>query len=179
MNKILLLIPLITYILIETNMFNIKSIFNQIQKYFRITFIILLCLVVYKYQLSDKTDIPSIGKVIMNSKQYKNYKSIANFLYSFIKIFNNKNKNINSIIYDNTINNNHRRVSELLKKQIAANQRWKCNSCSNLLDASYEIDHIIPLYKNGNNASNNLQALCRNCHGKKTINDKLNVNNSY
>ena len=37
---------------------------------------------------------------------------------------------------------------------------------------SYEIDHIIPLYKGGLNERKNLQTLCRNCHGKKTIGDR-------
>jgi 5-methylcytosine-specific restriction endonuclease McrA len=45
-----------------------------------------------------------------------------------------------------------------------------------MLDGSYEIDHIVPLYKGGGNGYENLMALCRNCHGKKTINDKLNLN---
>ena len=45
--------------------------------------------------------------------------------------------------------------------------------CNNLLDATYEVDHINPLYKGGTNDFNNLQALCRNCHGKKTIDDRL------
>ena len=48
-------------------------------------------------------------------------------------------------------------------------------NCKQILDASYEVDHITPLYKGGTNDLNNLQALCRNCHGQKTINDKLNV----
>ena len=42
-----------------------------------------------------------------------------------------------------------------------------------LLDATYEIDHIIPLYKGGNNEISNLEALCRNCHGNKTLLDKI------
>ena len=66
-----------------------------------------------------------------------------------------------------------RNVNESVKKFIASNQQWKCKNCNNLLDFSYEIDHIIPLYKNGTNDLNNLQALCRNCHGKKTLIDKL------
>ena len=68
-----------------------------------------------------------------------------------------------------------RRLSESVKKIVASNQRWTCNMCHNILDASYEVDHIIPLYKGGSNDINNLQALCRNCHGMKTINDKLNI----
>jgi len=67
------------------------------------------------------------------------------------------------------------RLNETKKKVVASSQQWSCKKCKQLLDASYEIDHIIPLYKGGNNDLNNLQALCRNCHGQKTINDKLNV----
>jgi len=67
------------------------------------------------------------------------------------------------------------KLNETKKKVVASSQQWTCKQCRQLLDASYEIDHIIPLYKGGNNDINNLQALCRNCHGQKTIYDKLNV----
>ena len=73
------------------------------------------------------------------------------------------------------VNRSKRKLNESTKKIIASNQKWHCNLCNNMLDASYEIDHIIPLYKGGNNEVYNLQALCRNCHGMKTINDKLNI----
>jgi hypothetical protein len=66
-----------------------------------------------------------------------------------------------------------RRVSSNHKKYVASNQKWKCRACGKLLDHSYEVDHIIPLYKGGTNDLHNLQALCRNCHGKKTIEDSL------
>ena len=82
------------------------------------------------------------------------------------------NSNIKNQLMNNSREN--RNVSQTLKKYVAANQQWKCNYCNNLLDASYEVDHKIPLYKNGSNDISNLQALCRNCHGKKTIYDKLN-----
>jgi len=64
-----------------------------------------------------------------------------------------------------------RKVTEKTKKITASNQKWKCLHCNSMLDYTYEIDHIIPLYKGGTNDVNNLQALCRNCHGKKTYND--------
>ena len=67
------------------------------------------------------------------------------------------------------------KLNETQKKVVASSQQWNCRSCNKMLDASYEIDHIIPLYKGGTNDLNNLQALCRNCHGQKTINDKLNM----
>lgn len=61
-----------------------------------------------------------------------------------------------------------RRVSETRKKFVAANQGWKCGHCKEQLDHTYEIDHRIRLEYGGTNEVDNLVALCRNCHGKKT-----------
>lgn len=66
-----------------------------------------------------------------------------------------------------------RKVSEQLKKIVASQQKWHCKGCNNVLDATYEIDHIISLEDSGNNSIQNLQALCRNCHGKKTMQDNI------
>ena len=66
-----------------------------------------------------------------------------------------------------------RRVTGHHKKYVASSQKWKCNMCGKLLDHSYEVDHIVPLYKGGTNDISNLQALCRNCHGKKTVQDTI------
>ena len=38
-----------------------------------------------------------------------------------------------------------RQVSQLQKKKKAADQKWLCGHCKHILDASYEVDHIIPL----------------------------------
>jgi len=67
----------------------------------------------------------------------------------------------------------HRQVSPLLKKQIAAKQEWRCGHCQSILDASYEVDHILALFRGGTNTADNLVALCRNCHGKKTVEERL------
>jgi len=66
-----------------------------------------------------------------------------------------------------------RNVPESVKKYVAANQYWKCKGCKNLFDETYEIDHIIALEDNGTNDLGNLQALCRNCHGKKTARNNI------
>jgi 5-methylcytosine-specific restriction endonuclease McrA len=66
-----------------------------------------------------------------------------------------------------------RKVSDQLKKIVASQQRWNCKKCKNILDATYEVDHIIALEDGGNNDIHNLQALCRNCHGKKTMEDNI------
>lgn len=60
-------------------------------------------------------------------------------------------------------------VSALLKRRVAASQRWCCNLCGDLLDEYYEVDHIIPLSLNGSNKITNLQALCPLCHRRKTF----------
>ena len=61
-----------------------------------------------------------------------------------------------------------RNVRESLKKQIACGQNWHCKICKNTLPGNYEVDHIVSLKSGGSNDANNLQALCRNCHGEKT-----------
>jgi hypothetical protein len=66
-----------------------------------------------------------------------------------------------------------RSVSETKKKYIASNQSWRCGHCNNQLDYSYEVDHIVDLQHGGTNETDNLVALCRNCHGKKTLKNYL------
>jgi 5-methylcytosine-specific restriction endonuclease McrA len=66
-----------------------------------------------------------------------------------------------------------RSVSETKKKYVAANQEWKCGNCNNQLDHTYEIDHKVRLEYGGGNDVDNLVALCRNCHGKKTASENM------
>ncbi len=68
-----------------------------------------------------------------------------------------------------------RKVDGYTKRLVASSQCWKCQHCLQILTASFEVDHIIPLYKGGSNKRENLQALCRNCHGVKTFSDASNI----
>ena len=66
-----------------------------------------------------------------------------------------------------------RSVSETKKKYVAYQQNWKCKHCYKQLNAWFEVDHIQKLGNGGNNDINNLVALCRECHGKKTTFENL------
>jgi hypothetical protein len=64
-------------------------------------------------------------------------------------------------------------VSETKKKFVAAQQGWKCAHCKQQLQAWFEVDHQVRLEYGGSNHVDNLVALCRNCHGKKTAMENL------
>ena len=66
-----------------------------------------------------------------------------------------------------------RRVSEIAKKKVAASQEWKCGVCRGILTHVFEVDHETPLYMGGSNDPENLIAMCRECHGIKTAEDRL------
>ena len=70
-------------------------------------------------------------------------------------------------------NGTKRSVSETKKKYVASNQNWKCGNCQSQLDHTFEIDHKIRLEYGGGNDVQNLIALCRNCHGRKTANENM------
>lgn len=66
-----------------------------------------------------------------------------------------------------------RSVSETKKKYVAASQNWCCQKCEKQLPAWFEVDHVVKLEYGGSNNVDNLVALCRDCHGKKTALENL------
>ena len=66
-----------------------------------------------------------------------------------------------------------RSVSETKKKYVASSQDWKCGNCQSQLDHTFEIDHKVRLEYGGGNDVQNLIALCRNCHGRKTASENM------
>ena len=66
-----------------------------------------------------------------------------------------------------------RSVSETKKKFVASRQDWKCGDCQTQLPAWFEVDHKVRLEYGGSNHVDNLVALCRECHGKKTTMENL------
>lgn len=68
-----------------------------------------------------------------------------------------------------------RKVNGHTKRIVAHSQDWKCKFCESKLPAKFETDHIVPLFQGGTNGLENLQALCNNCHGDKTIIEQMNA----
>ena len=119
-----------------------------------------------------------------NNNQFNNNNGYYNNIPNYQKNTINNNINNNNNNNNTNCNNNNflpkknkikRNVSESKKKYIASNQKWRCTHCNNLLDNTYEVDHIIALYRGGTNDLTNLEALCRNCHGVKTFKEKMNI----
>ena len=66
-----------------------------------------------------------------------------------------------------------RNVSQLMKKKVAASQKWLCAYCGELLDETYEVDHQVALFQGGDNSFENLKAVHPQCHRKKTVEERL------
>lgn len=73
----------------------------------------------------------------------------------------------------NSGKSSNRCVSETKKKYVAAQQNWKCAHCGKQLPPTFEVDHKIELRNGGTNHVSNLAALCRECHGNKTMMQNL------
>lgn len=53
------------------------------------------------------------------------------------------------------------------RQMVLRKQKNKCNVCCDVLDV-YDIDHIVPYRLCQEHTLSNLQALCPNCHARKT-----------
>ena len=71
-----------------------------------------------------------------------------------------------------------KRMTEPQRRKIALRQNFKCanpdGKCK-LTDAleEYDVDHVIPLFLDGDDEEWNMQALCPACHRRKTENEAL------
>jgi len=59
-------------------------------------------------------------------------------------------------------------MTSIVQRKIANSQSWKCNLCKEQLDPNFQIDHAVPLFLNGSDDIDNMQALCCSCHQFKT-----------
>lgn len=59
------------------------------------------------------------------------------------------------------------------KRVVGARQAWRCNACDTMLLATFEVDHVVPLHLGGDDDVSNCQALCCECHRKKTLRENV------
>lgn len=150
---------LMFYILIKRNPLRAREIVNASNEYI-------------KYLPIDKNASNIISPILdFTSKQ-----SFAsdNSDYPIIPMVNNGNQYAaENRIMNSGKKSTKRSVSETKKKFVAARQNWKCEDCKNQLSAWFEVDHTVRLEYGGSNHIDNLVALCRECHGKKTTIENL------
>ena len=122
---------------------------------------------VVKFMPIDKSSMDLLSPIIDFTNTADN---------SFMQSFNNIDQSYyesEKKILSSGKNGTKRSVSETKKKYVAAQQDWKCGHCQAQLDHTYEIDHRVRLEYGGANDVQNLVALCRNCHGKKTASENM------
>ena len=58
-------------------------------------------------------------------------------------------------------------------KQVGARQGWVCACCSDTIEATSELDHIVPICcADGTNDLSNAQLLCVTCHKAKSLREE-------
>jgi len=62
-----------------------------------------------------------------------------------------------------------KKINKDTRQKIADKQENACGECKITLSPYFELDHIIGLQFGGTDEESNLMALCRECHGKKSI----------
>jgi hypothetical protein len=150
---------LMFYILIKRNPLRAREIVNASNEYI-------------KYLPIDKNASNIISPILdFTSKQ--SFATHDN-QYPILPMVNNSNQYASeNRIMNSGKKSTKRSVSETKKKFVAARQNWKCEDCKNQLSAWFEVDHTVRLEYGGSNHIDNLVALCRECHGKKTTIENL------
>lgn len=165
---------------------NLIKSFNNYKKYYQMAGIAFIGLSFYLFLKKHPDNSHDLLKQASSMVRYMPIdKESSDFLSPVLNFSKNYNSNImsqsansnqTSYVPQHNINrilnsgkkNNKRSVSETKKKFVASRQEWKCAKCNKLLPAWFETDHIIELQNGGTNNVDNLEALCRDCHGYKT-----------
>ena len=163
---ILLITALLAYNTYYDN-FLIKS-FTAYQKYYKMAGIIVIGIGFYiMLQRNPKESVNTINALNRYINVMPIDKSSKDLITPFLSYNQSSNDKSTQRILQNS-RTHKRSVSETKKKFVASNQNWCCGDCKIKLPAWFEVDHKIRLDQGGSNDINNLVALCRNCHGKKT-----------
>jgi hypothetical protein len=185
---IIILIPILLNIYYDGKILTLLNKFNikQYEKYYKMAIIIFIFFCIYIFIKKNPNNKKDFFKSASNYVKYLPVdKNTTAMLQPFLNMASNYNDNTYS---NNNYNNltpqqskiltsggrsNKRSVSETKKKYVASQQNWKCKHCKCQLPAWFEVDHVKKLEYGGSNSIDNLEALCRNCHGKKTAFENL------
>ena len=67
-----------------------------------------------------------------------------------------------------------RRITGHEKRIVAARQAWRCALCEHVLEATFQVDHVVPLHSGGDDDyQTNCHALCVGCHAEKTQREEI------
>ena len=146
----------VLYVLLKKNPANAKNIIMTSNEYL-------------KYLPVDK-DTSSVLSPILDFTAKHSYDNTSN--HPIVRVPNAHSRS-QEIMMNSGKKGTKRSVSETKKKFVASRQGWKCNGCSDQLNAWFEVDHVVRLEHGGSNHIDNLVALCRECHGKKTTIENL------
>ena len=124
---------------------------------------------VVKFMPIDKNSMDMLSPII----DFTSTNEDSSFMESVNGIYSNPGFSGEKRMMNSGKNGTKRSVSETKKKYVASNQSWKCGNCQAQLDHTFEIDHKVRLEYGGGNDVQNLIAVCRNCHGKKTANENM------
>jgi len=184
----LILAIILLNIYYDGKIFELFKKYNQYEKYYKMIFIVFIFFCIYLYIRKNPNNKKEFFKSASGYIRYLPVdRKITSSLEPFVDFISKTGDNTisNDMNYNNNLtrqqsriltsgrNSNKRSVSETKKKYIAANQNWKCKHCSKQLPAWFEVDHVMKLEYGGSNSIENLEALCRDCHGKKTALENL------
>lgn len=68
-----------------------------------------------------------------------------------------------------------RRVGKRVRHAVLSRQHWKCAICQSTLSDVFDIDHIVPWAISQSSEYRNLQALCVECHARKSRTEKARM----
>jgi hypothetical protein len=154
---------------------NILKYFNNYKKYYKMAVIVIFGLGAIKIiNFSPKMSYDNMDTLNTFIKLMPIDKGSKDLITPFLQN-DNYNAPYSSVkrINKSGGKSHKRSVSETKKKYVASQQEWKCKHCHQQLSAWFEVDHKIRLDQGGTNEVTNLEALCRECHGKKTSMENL------
>lgn len=152
----------------------LKSItkLNQYKKYYKIIMVLALgfgaITVINKSPKASYQNMKSLHEFIQVMPIDRQSKDMLTPFFQKDETFSNNPSRSISMINNSGKKSSKRSVSETKKKYVASEQNWKCAHCQTQLTAWFEVDHVTRLEHGGSNEVSNLEALCRECHGKKT-----------